>query len=114
VNAFNTAYVECALWASTDDEGEPLDSVGYTINDIDPATLKVMQDDCGSFQLQFGDKIVGRHERAGSDFWLTRNRHGAGFWDGDWTEHGDALTAGAHAFGSFDLYVGDDGKVYGT
>lgn len=23
-------------------------------------------------------------ERIGHDFWLTRNGHGAGFWDGDW------------------------------
>jgi hypothetical protein len=39
-------------------------------------------------------------ERAGHDLWLTRNRHGAGFWDGDWpTEYADELTAAAHDFG---------------
>jgi|TARA_R110000744_G_scaffold366338_1_gene475354 hypothetical protein len=25
-------------------------------------------------------------ERIGHDFWLTRNGHGAGFWDGDWND----------------------------
>lgn len=30
--------------------------------------------------------------RAGHDFYLTHNGHGAGFWDGDWPEHGDRLT----------------------
>lgn len=24
---------------------------------------------------------------AGHDLWLTRNGHGAGFWDGDWRDH---------------------------
>jgi len=33
-----------------------------------------------------------------SDFWLTRNGHGAGFWDGGW-DHGDELAEIAHSFG---------------
>jgi hypothetical protein len=52
-------------------------------------------------------------ERGGHDFWLTRNRHGAGFWDGDW-ERGAELTKAAHTFGGIDLFVGDDGRVHGT
>lgn len=50
---------------------------------------------------------------AGHDFWLTRVGHGAGFWDGDWPIHGDALTEICKKFGEVDLYVGDDGKIYG-
>ena len=47
--------------------------------------------------------------------WLTRNGHGAGFWDGDWPEPvASRLTKSAKRFGSFDLYVGDDGKVHGS
>lgn len=47
------------------------------------------------------------------DFWLIRNHHGAGFWDGDYPEDiGKRLTALAHTFGDCDLYVGDDGKIY--
>jgi hypothetical protein len=50
----------------------------------------------------------------GHDFWLTRNGHGAGFWDGDWPkEAGDRLTKACEEFGEFDLYIGDDGMIYG-
>jgi hypothetical protein len=50
---------------------------------------------------------------AGHDFWLTRNGHGAGFWDGDWPEPlATVLTDAAHAFGELSPYVGDDGLIY--
>jgi hypothetical protein len=47
------------------------------------------------------------------DFWLTRNHHGAGFWDGDYPEPlGKQLTELAHSYGECELYVGDDSKIY--
>ena len=49
----------------------------------------------------------------GHDFWLTRNREGAGFWDGFWGEDGDTLTELAQEFPEVDVYVGDDGLLYG-
>ena len=36
---------------------------------------------------------------AGHDFWLTRNGHGAGFWDGDWPAYGDMFTAISKGYG---------------
>jgi hypothetical protein len=49
------------------------------------------------------------------DFWLTRNGHGAGFWDGDYEEElGEKLTAICKKMGSIDLYVGDDNKIYSS
>ena len=55
----------------------------------------------------------GVEEHAGHDFWLTRNGHGCGFWDGDWTEPAATkLTESAENFGDYDLYIGDDGKIY--
>jgi len=56
-------------------------------------------------------------ERSGHNFWLTRNRHGAGFWDDKsrGTPEADAaldrLTEASHAAGSMDLVLGSDGKV---
>ena len=51
--------------------------------------------------------------RVGHDLWLTQNRHGAGFWDGDWPEEiGERLTEISKKFGECHLYVGDDGKIY--
>lgn len=51
-------------------------------------------------------------DQAGHDFWLTRNRHGAGFWDRGLGELGSKLTDAAHDCGGCDAYRGDDGKVY--
>jgi len=116
LDAFTRQYLETALWSSTDDQEEPLDA-NYGPEDIDPATLRTMAADCARFQRENADDIASANddERAGHDFWLTRNGHGAGFWDGDWPEpQATRLTDASKAFGEFDLYVSvDDGAVHG-
>ena len=43
------------------------------------------------------------------DFALTRNHHGAGFWDGDWAEPwAKILTDLAHQWPETELYLSDD------
>ena len=120
LDEFARAYVEAALWAETDDKCEPLDS-NHTIDDLAPETLDKMAEDCQRFQTENAADIAAgpdhpdytAPERAGHDFWLTRNHHGCGFWDGDWPEPlGERLTAAAHAYGEVYLYVGDDGLIY--
>lgn len=122
LDTFTRAYIECALWSSADNSddsgGEPLDA-NYSADDIAESTLAEIVADCQQFQADNADLLETMPRdydvRLGYDFWLTRNRHGAGFWDGDWPkEVSDRLTAYSHAAGSFDLYVGDDGKVYGN
>lgn len=119
-DAFTEAYIECALWSSTDEHGEPLDCVEA---DPAPETLEMMERDCAAFQRDQASLLeewyqLGEDEtRAGHDFWLTRNGHGAGFWDrfyGDQagTVLGKQLSAAAGANGSVDLYIGDDGLIY--
>ena len=46
------------------------------------------------------------------DYWLTRNRHGAGFWDRGLEALGDKLSDMAKIQGSVDAYCGDDGLIY--
>jgi hypothetical protein len=118
-------YVACALWSSTDstDEsgGEPLDQ-NYSYSDLPQETIADMRAECRDFlhyviRLRQEGKIVDgvqniTAERMGHDFWLTRNRHGAGFWDRDLGELGRQLTDAAHTFGEAHLYIGDDGGVY--
>ena len=112
LDTFTQAYIEAALWSSTDDDREPLDSL-YGIEDIATDTLKEIIADCQDFQDSFGEMIADSPERAGHDFWLTRNRHGAGFWDGDWPQEvGKHLTDMSHPYGEVNLYVGDDGLIY--
>lgn len=111
LDRFTLAYLECALWSSTDDEGSPLDDQ-YGLDDLAPETLSRIVADCEAFQEANAEFIGSRLSLAGHDFWLTRCGHGAGFWDGDWPERGDELTEASKAFGDVNLYVGDDGRIY--
>jgi hypothetical protein len=120
---FFAQYVETALWSSndrSDDQGgEPLDS-NYSIRDIHPDTLHAMRMDCLKFWQETSETLIGtRFEDAGHDFWLTRNGHGAGFWDGDWNEAygdgstlGEALTKISKKFGEMDLYVENNRVIH--
>jgi hypothetical protein len=82
-----------------------------------------LEAECRSWWRRFGCYVLtdvcenvgseGPIAQAGHDFWLTRNGHGAGFWDGDWPEAYEKMfTKGAESYGDFTLYLGDDGKVY--
>lgn len=109
LDTFTLAYIECALWSSTDnaDEsgGEPLDR-NYEIADIALDTLASMAADCSAFQdSNASDLATWGDEQAGHDFWLTRNGHGAGFWDRGRGAIGERLSVAARAYGSVDLYV---------
>lgn len=106
-------YVKCALWSSLDDNGAPLNRE-YGPDDIAEATLDEMRSDCESFAESNIRDLSGMDpDFAGHDFWLTRNGHGAGFWDRGLGDRGDRLTEAAHGYGESDLYVGDDGNIHG-
>lgn len=126
LDPFTRAYIEAMLWSTTDEStpqgGEPLDA-NYDETDLSVDTLAQIVEDCRAFQRDNAVDIAAGDDpqttnytadkRAGHDFWLTRERHGAGFWDGDWTEPAASrLTDAAHAYGSFELYVGDDGLIH--
>lgn len=120
---FTRAYLEAALWSETDDDGRPLDE-RHTLADFEPAAIAAAVADCAAFQaanaadiargrrMRRNDSSMSTEGLAGHDFWLTRNRHGAGFWDGDWTDGaGERLTNSAHGFGERTIYRGDDGRL---
>lgn len=127
LDAFTLAYVECALWSSHEynEEGEtgaPLDA-NYSLQDLsDGLRLEIMQD-CAAFQKDNAETLGEAYElyshnpewsheaQAGHDFWLTRNGHGAGFWDRGLGEAGRKLTAAAKVYGSVDLQV-FEGRIY--
>ena len=111
---FMDAYVEAALWSSMDEEGLPLYG-SYSAEDIEPATGRDLERAAREFIRQNWELIKEDLDRAGRDFWFTQNRHGAGFWDGDWPkEVGASLTKSAYSFGGYNLLVGNDGKLYGV
>jgi hypothetical protein len=107
LDAFTTAYITCALWSSTDnardDGGDPLDR-NYGPEDLTIATLREMIADCRSFQHDNAADLEGLDtEQCGHDFWLTRNGHGAGFWDRGLGALGDRLSDASKPYGSVDL-----------
>lgn len=115
------AYLECALWSSHDgDKGEYLGTLGYSSSDIAEDTLAAMYSDCERFYSDNRELIDNLRDacltdcgQIGPDLWLTRNGHGAGFWDRGLGDAGDTLTEAAHVMGEFSLYVGDDNRVHG-
>jgi hypothetical protein len=112
-----SGYLTCAFWSSTTGEDSiPLDR-DYAPTDLAPEAREAMAAEVRDFvELLDREGVDWRSEmdaeRLGFDFWLTRNGHGAGFWDRGLGALGDRLTELAKAAGESDLYVGDDGQVW--
>ena len=104
---FLDAYLEAAVFTLPDDE----DSKGQ--NGFAPEAIAQATRECAAFQEAASDLLLNLDDAsAGHDFWLTRNRHGAGFWDRGLGMAGEMLTDLAHKTGERDLYAGDDGYLY--
>ena len=124
LDEFTVQFLETALWSSTYQvQGEweevdvPLDN-DYEIHNFTKDALIVLATTCQDFQednellLEKAYEETGNNEsQAGHDFWLTKEGHGAGFWDGDWGEYGTALTNASKPYGSDYIYVWQ-GKLY--
>lgn len=110
VASVTEAYLECAAWADapTDEEDRREDFDGWADEVYDLAEADV-KDFLTSNSRDLRDMSA---EQIGHDFWLTRNRHGVGFWDRGLGDVGERLTKAAHAYGEQYLYVGDDSKLY--
>lgn len=112
MDIFTKAYIEALLWSSSGDPESPLGKTA-NIEDVSPELMTRIEADCKNFQLFNSEHFDGNYMQAGHDFALTRNHHGAGFWDGDWPEPAATiLTDAAHAVGQLELYRGDDNLVY--
>ena len=118
MDMFTASYLKTALWSSTDDNGTPLDASDYADTELAEETIERFKADCNRFREVHAELIQRALEyrsesHIAHDFWLTRNGHGAGFWDGDYPEElGEALTRASKSFGECDLYIGDDGKIH--
>lgn len=119
VKSMTEHYAVAALWSSLDWNGmddpdgnpDPLDD-NYAVDDIDAETYAAMSADCQAFYDANRDDIGDMSpEQCGHDFWLTRNGHGAGFWDRGLGERGKRLSAAARVYGEVDLFT-LNGKVY--
>ena len=129
LDKFTLAYLEAALFSTNDEStpqgGEPLDK-NYSFLDFSEETLKKMVADCAMFRRKFSDEqIESAHlqapgeynaiQRAGHDFWMTREGHGVGFWETD--RWGGPVAQEMDEFckqaGEFYLTVNDRGEIDG-
>lgn len=110
------AYLTAALWTDDPDPrgGEFCTRDGWSLAEIDPASVARAISDCDTFRASAAPYLEGAEADAaqvGHDFWLTRNGHGAGFWDRPGLYHGqhtaNTLTEIAHSYG--EIYVTADG-----
>lgn len=120
-----SGYLGCLVWvgldwSNVDDVDEhnpiPLDE-NYGVGDISPEALAEIRTDVKNFAEAEAQDLVDYASLrswgdAGHDFCLTRNRHGAGFWDRGLGALGDRLSEAARVYGIQDLQIGDDGKLY--
>jgi hypothetical protein len=116
---FTKGYIECIFFTEAHSDNPELEHT--TIQDISMVSMAKIKEDCKNFQKEVADAGIdfdeiclksseySPEELAGHDFWLTRNHHGAGFWDGDWKEpEAVELTRIAHTYG--EVYVHLDGE----
>lgn len=127
---FQRGYITAALWSSSDTHPQTGNDVNLDAEDWEWG--EGQEEAMNAEAKRFFDKYQGALERyaeqisydpskgtpydyAGHDLWLTRNGHGAGFWDRGLDELGKRLASycgWGTEFGEVNLYLGDDLKIY--
>ena len=92
---------------------EAADDIDFELNRFSPAALEKSKADVNKFVADAGDLLTDdwSDDQVGHDIWLTRNGHGAGFWDRQ-LPNGDELSDIARAMGERSAVLGDDGMIY--
>ena len=82
-------YLETLLWSETDDDGTPLDQT-VDLSDLPEALWNKAEEDLQGF-ADYCLKVIGHDpfeffdaKEVAHNFCLSRNGHGAGFFDGSW------------------------------
>ena len=111
IDAIYQAYYDCAIWSSTQGE-TPLEDVEFSLTpDFHESFKQDVISFCDANRVLLEASGL-TNSQIGHDFWLTRNHHGAGFWDRGLGEIGEKLTEVAQIYPEIDLYIGDDGNLY--
>ncbi len=122
LEAFTRGYIACALWCGVMSyDGEELESADsdFSEDDLTDEARETIEKECRDFVASNISDLMGcdlDSEQCGHDFYLTRNRHGAGFWDrksrGEYADQClDRLTKTSHAYGEQSLLADANGNV---
>jgi hypothetical protein len=100
------SYLETALWAGCDENSEPFDK-RFSVDDFSEEAYYDAEEDCGDF-CEANEALLlasGMEEESiGHNFLLTRDGHGAGFWDRGLGEVGQKLTEACRPYGGTYIY----------
>lgn len=83
---FLNAYFEAMFFT----EKEQLQENSCNHWELSQQAKTVSHDDCKKFYSKVCHLELNP-EQLGHDFWMTRNRHGVGFWDGDYSEKNETI-----------------------
>lgn len=117
LDSFTQGYIEAMFFtdASDPDDGDLADA---SFAELAPEAFARIIKDCEAFQTTHAALLAEAcghdgydMERAGNDYWYTRNGHGVGFWDRGLGAVGDKLSD-VSRYHEVDLYRGDDGLIY--
>ena len=108
-------FLAATLWAELDGNDEPFDK-NYTIYDVAEESTQAIETECLDFLAKA--RALGSEaseSNLGTDFYLTRQGHGSGFWDKpELYGHklSQELTTLAKSYSEIYPEVGDDGKIH--
>lgn len=128
-NAFHSAYIEALFFRETiGGDGNPLDS-DYDSSDLSKRSETKIRHDCLAFYamnhktIQHGAAPMGQYydgatdairkaAYGGHDFYMTRQGHGVGFWESEWSiaDPNQTLDKAATQFHEFHTWI-NKGKV---
>jgi hypothetical protein len=130
VNPTLAILATAILFSENDENGNPLGN-SYSPTDFSPESLEKLYQEYCEFLSEVESKItekIGNNWNCIDDFYdisqpvenqteydyiMTRNRHGCGFRDGDWSKSvSDILTVAAQKYHILETYIGDDGKIH--
>jgi hypothetical protein len=135
---FTVSYLGTALWSSLImlpesesalvdgcmdvDDQHPLHGISeddnydrhFACHDFTEEALRAAVADCALFQLCNADDLCDEDDgHAGHNFWLNRNGHGAGFWDGDYEEEkGNRLSAACEDYTELYIWIDEEGSLH--
>lgn len=121
---FVGGYISAILFAESaillgGEDGEEIvedDLSGYSLS---PEAMDIVKKDCADFlENNMKNLYCALYEApgynygsAGHDFWLTRQGHGAGFWDRGLGSWGDVLSKSARSFGERHVFIDENNEL---
>lgn len=118
LDAFTAGYMDAMEWLLPEEYGGNGVSTPDRMTGFARSTLVKAKRECAAFQVENAEllgrfcELTGKNlDSAGHDFFLTRNRHGTGFWDRGTGDVGDALSEACRKYSETYEFLSSRGKL---